>query len=264
MAIFAIGDVHGHLDGLLRLLDKVRYGDSDELWFVGDLVNRGPDSAGVLRFVHGLRLKRMVLGNHDFSMLVQAQRFPGGRMQQSTLDVLRAEDGEELIDGLRQFPLLHVEPQLQVLMSHAGLFPLWSIEDGQKASDAVSAQLRGDGYREFLREIFGDKPDRWSADLQGMDYWRFTVNAFCRMRYLNADGSLNLRAKDQPKKTESLLPWFSVPQQCGWLQLFGHWASLGLRTEGRAICLDGGYAWGGQLVAYDVLRNRVAAVINAK
>lgn len=264
MAIFAIGDVHGHLDGLLRLLDKVGYGDSDELWFVGDLVNRGPDSAGVLRFVHGLRLKRVVLGNHDFSMLVQAQRFPGGRMQQSTLDVLHTEDGEELIDGLRQFPLLHVEPRLQLLMSHAGLFPQWSIEDGQAASDAVSAQLRGNGYREFLREIFGDNPNQWSADLQGMDYWRFAVNAFCRMRYLNADGSLNLYAKNQPKKTPGLSPWFSVSQRCDWLQLFGHWASLGLRTKGQAICLDGGYAWGGQLVAYDVLHRRVAAAINAK
>ena len=263
MAIFAIGDVHGHLDGLLRLLDKVGYGDSDELWFVGDLVNRGPDSAGVLRFVHGLRLKRMVLGNHDISMLVQAQRFPGGRMQQSTLDVLRAEDGEELIDGLRQFPLLHVEPRLQVLMSHAGLFPLWSIEDGQKASDAVSAQLRGDGYREFLREIFGDKPDRWSADLQGMDYWRFAVNAFCRMRYLNADGSLNLHAKDQPERTAWLRPWFTCAQTCDWRQIFGHWASLGLHTEGNIVCLDGGYAWGGQMVAYDVENHCIAASVEA-
>ena len=197
-------------------------------------------------------------------MLVQAQRFPGNRMQQSTLDVLHCDDGEALIDGLRQFPLLHVEPRLQVLMSHAGLFPQWSVEEGQAASDAVSAQLRGDGYRDFLREIFGDKPDRWSADLRGMDYWRFAVNAFCRMRYLNADGSLNLHAKDRPKKTEGLLPWFSVPQRCEWLQLFGHWASLGLHTGGKAVCLDGGYAWGGELAAYDVLQRRLAATISAK
>ena len=141
MAILAVGDVHGHREALLRLLDKAGYGDDDELWFVGDLVNRGPDSAGVLRFVHGVKRKRMVLGNHDFSIMVQAQHFPGNRLQQLTLEVLRADDGEELIDGLRQFPLLHADARLQTVMSHAGLFPQWSLEQGQAASDAVSAQL---------------------------------------------------------------------------------------------------------------------------
>lgn len=264
MAILAVGDVHGHFEALLRLLDKAGYGDGDELWFVGDLVNRGPDSAGVLRFVHGLAHKRVVLGNHDFSFLVQAQRFPGNRMQPAALELLREDDGEELIDGLRQFPLLHVDARLQTVMSHAGLFPQWSLEQGQAASDAVSAQLRGSGYRDFLREIFGDWPNYWSPDWQGMDFWRFAVNAFCRMRYLNADGSLNLTAKDQPEKTDGLQPWFSVTQTCDWRQLFGHWASLGLRTEGKIVCLDGGYAWGGQLAAYDVENHRLAATVAAE
>ena len=264
MAILAIGDVHGHFEALLRLLDKAGYGDGDELWFVGDLVNRGPDSAGVLRFVHGLARKRVVLGNHDFSILVQAQRFPGNKLQASTLEVLQADDGEELIDGLRKFPLLYADTRLQTVMSHAGLFPQWSLDQGQAASDAVSAQLRGSGYRDFLREIFGNLPNQWSPELRGMDYWRFAVNAFCRMRYLNEDGSLNLEAKDKPKKTKGLQPWFSVAQTCGWRQLFGHWASLGLRTEGNIVCLDGGYAWGGQLVAYDVENRRLAATLSAK
>ena len=264
MAILAVGDVHGHFEALLRLLDKAGYGDGDELWFVGALVNRGPASAGVLRFVHGLARKRVVLGNHDFSFLVQAQRFPGNRMQPAALELLREDDGEELIDGLRQFPLLHADARLQTVMSHAGLFPQWSLEQGQAASDAVSAQLRGSGYRDFLREIFGDWPNQWSPDWQGMDFWRFAVNAFCRMRYLNADGSLNLTAKDQPEKTDGLQPWFSVTQTCDWRQLFGHWASLGLRTEGKIVCLDGGYAWGGQLAAYDVENHRLAATIAAE
>ena len=97
-----------------------------------------------------------------------------------------------------------------------------------------------------------------------MDYWRYAVNAFSRMRYLNADGSLNLEAKDKPKQTKGLQPWFSVAQTCGWRQLFGHWASLGLRTEGNIVCLDGGYAWGGQLAAYDVENHRLAATISAE
>lgn len=125
----------------------------------------------------------------------------------------------QLIDGLRQFPLLYADTRLQTVMSHAGLFPQWSLEQGQAASDAVSAQLRGGGYRDFLREIFGNLPNQWSPELRGMDYWRFAVNAFCRMRYLNEDGSLNLEAKDKPKKTKGLQPWFSVTQTCGWRQL---------------------------------------------
>ncbi|MDO4643881.1 MAG: symmetrical bis(5'-nucleosyl)-tetraphosphatase [Cardiobacteriaceae bacterium] len=264
MAIYAIGDVHGHYDALLRLLDKIRYNDSDELWFVGDLVNRGPDALAVLRFVRGLTYKKVVLGNHDFSLLVQVQHFPGNKLQPSTQQILDADDGEELVDMLRYFPLLHMDESLQTVMTHAGLFPQWTIMQGLEASNAVSRQLQSDNYREFLREIFGDLPNKWSANLQKMDYWRFAVNAFCRMRYLNADGSLNLHAKERPQNSQELTPWFSVQQQCHWHQIFGHWASLGLQIIGNVTCIDGGYAWGGKLAAYDVEHRQLITSIKAE
>lgn len=253
MAIYAIGDVHGHYDGLMRLLDKIGYGDDDELWFVGDLVNRGPDSAGVLRFVAGLNQKKVVLGNHDIALLIQAQHFPEFKIKKTTKEVLQAADGEALIDQLRYFPLLHADSRLQILMTHAGLFPQWTLEQGQKASDAVSTQLRSSDYRNFLRHIFGDKPRLWSEKLQGTDYLSFAVKAFCRMRYLDKDGGLNLEAKMSPQDaSKNLHPWYSVKQNCHWQQLFGHWSTLGVYVHKNIICLDGGYAWGGSMVAYNV------------
>lgn len=264
MTIYAIGDVHGHYDALARLLEQVHFCDDDTLWLVGDLVNRGPQSAEVLRFVHGFRHKQVVLGNHDLSLLVQAQDFKDIEMKKDTRAILKEDDGEELVDGLRRYPLMLVDEGLGVVMTHAGLYPKWSVAQGLAYAKQVSERLQAHDYRDFLYEVYGDEPNVWTASLRGMDLWRFTINAFCRMRFLDENWGLNLRAKGSPDKTkDGIEPWFKKPQQSALQQYFGHWASLGDYAYGHCRCLDGGYAWGGKLMAWNVSDNELAGQVFA-
>lgn len=257
MAIFIIGDVHGHYYPLMKLLEKIHYSDGDELWFVGDLVNRGKDSAKVLEFVKNLKLKQVVLGNHDFSILTQSYSSePNGTAK----EILHQKNGEELIDSLRYYPLIVAHHDLKMVMTHAGIYPKWSLEEALSYGEEISLQLQGDDFKEFLKNIFGDEPSHWSADLRGINRWRFIVNAFCRMRYLNADVSLDFAEKNSPEKS-ALKPWFEFNQTVDYQQYFGHWASLGDYVYKNIRCLDGGYAWGGKLMAWAAKNNQLAGEI---
>lgn len=261
--IYAIGDIHGHFDPLMRLLDKIRYSDSDELWFVGDFVSRGPRQAEVLRFVHGLKNKKVVLGNHDISALVQSLNFPDIKIKSDVRKLLDEDDGAELLDKLRSYEFLVVNDELQVAMSHAGIFPQWSMEEALTYNNELTAQLRGAGYRNFLYESYGDEPLIWDRDLRDGARHRFLVNAFCRMRYLTANQHLNLQEKRAPAEVPNLLPWFTLPSNCHHRQYFGHWASLGDFHRGKIRCLDGGLAWGGKLMAWNVSEDRSAGETTA-
>lgn len=258
MTIYAIGDIHGHLDGLLRLLEKIHYGDDDELWFVGDFINRGPQSAAVLRFLHQLPRKRVALGNHDVAALVQMQRFPEFEIMKGVAAILAEADGEELLDRLRQYQFLVVNHELKVVMSHAGIYPGWSLEEALRYDELLVKQLQGPNYRDFLRQIYGDEPCAWPECQTEGERFRFMVNAFCRMRYLRADGALELHEKRPPAAVSTMQPWFHFPRRCRYQQYFGHWASLGDHAYENVRCLDGGFAWGGRLIAWNVSENRRA------
>lgn len=253
MAIYAIGDVHGQYQALMRLLEQIGYSDSDELWFVGDLVNRGPDSLAVLRLVTGMQNAKVVLGNHDLALLVQTQRFKGSKIKGTMAEIIEAPDGLELIDSLRRYPMLHVDKARKVAMSHAGMYPGWTMKTAKRLNREVGKALQGRKYREFLKNLYGDEPARWSENLSGMDEKRFAVNVFCRMRFLSADGALDLDAKMAPHDAgPGLIPWFDWEMHNKYRWIFGHWANCGLMVRRRIACIDGGSAWGGELVAFDV------------
>ncbi|MDO5089951.1 MAG: symmetrical bis(5'-nucleosyl)-tetraphosphatase [Cardiobacteriaceae bacterium] len=265
MAVYAIGDVHGQYAALLRLLERIGYGDDDALWFVGDLVNRGPDSLAVLRFVTGLKNARVVLGNHDLSLLVQAERFKGHKLKDATAEILAAEDALALLRRLREYPLLHVDKGRKVAMVHAGVHPLWTMKTAKRLNRAVGKALQGRKYRDFLRDLYGDDPSRWSETLSGMAAKRFAVNVCCRMRFLREDGALDLAAKMAPHDAGGgLKPWFDFEMHNKYRWIFGHWASCGLMVRERVACLDGGSAWGGELVAFDVDEWRVAGRVSVQ
>lgn len=259
--IYAIGDIHGHFGPLMRLLDKIHYGDSDELWFVGDFVSRGPQQAEVLRFVHGLKNKRVVLGNHDISALVQSLNFPDIKIKPDVQKLLEEDDGAELLDKLRGYEFLVVDAELQVAMSHAGIFPQWSIDEALAFNGELTAQLRGPDHRNFLYASYGDEPLIWNENLRDGARYRFLINAFCRMRYLTSEGHLELREKRPPAEVNKLVPWFNFPSHCSYRQYFGHWASLGDYCHKNIRCLDGGLAWGGKLMAWNISADRLAGEI---
>lgn len=253
MAIFAVGDVQGCCTELRQLVDKLPFDPSeDEIWFVGDLVNRGPDTLGVLRFVKELGpAARTLLGNHDLHLLALAL----GEEMPVTDDlalVLAAEDAPELVNWLRHQPLAHYNPELNTLMVHAGIFPSWSGPDTLARAREVEAILEGDDCGSFLTAMYGSQPDRWSENLKGQDRLRFITNCLTRIRFIRANESLDFDQKGPPgSQPPELVPWFEFPGRAtaGLRIVFGHWSALGFLQRPNLLGLDTGAVLGGKLTA---------------
>ncbi len=255
MAVYAIGDIQGCNSEFGQLLDRLGFDPlSDRLWLTGDLVNRGPDSLGVLRRVRSLGASvTTVLGNHDLHLLALSIRPEEAREQDTLAEVLAAPDAPELLSWLRHQPLLHHDPVLGFTMVHAGLAPQWDLATAQQCARELEAALRDAGSaREFFRHLYGNRPDRWSDDLDGFDRLRFITNCFTRLRFCDADGRLDLKYKGTVAAAPSgLHPWFRVPgRQSVKLNLVcGHWSALGFHRGDGVLAIDTGCVWGGSLCA---------------
>lgn len=264
MATYAIGDLQGCHDALLRLLGRLKFDPAcDQLWFAGDLVNRGPQSLETLRYIHSLGEHAIcVLGNHDLHLLARAAGGRTGRLD--TLDtVLTAPDSAMLLTWLRHRPLLHEATGWA--LAHAGLAPAWSLSDARRAARTLEAALRGHDHARFLMTMYGDEPTAWSPNLTGIEQLRFATNAFTRMRYCLPDGQLEFRAKGAPgSQTPPLQPWFACPtrQAINADIIFGHWSTLGRIhwPEHRVWGLDTGAVWGGRLTALHLERRELISV----
>ena len=252
MATYAIGDVQGCFSALERLLHEIRFDAArDRLWFVGDLVNRGPQSAEVLRFVKALGDRAVaVLGNHDIHLFAHVAGYGRPRADDSFGDVLAAPDRDALMEWLRARPMLHVEGGYA--MVHAGLLPAWSIDRARELAAEVEAAFRAPDYRTFLAELYGSQPDRWDDALRGTDRLRVVVNAMTRMRFVNADGVMDFRVKGEIEQApRGYLPWFDAPGRASANVpiVCGHWSALGLLIRPDLLALDSGCVWGGRLTA---------------
>jgi bis(5'-nucleosyl)-tetraphosphatase (symmetrical) len=247
MATYAIGDVQGCFDELQQLLAKVGFQKRDRAWFVGDLVNRGPKSLEVLRFVRDLGERAVVvLGNHDLHLIAQHEGFERPHRGDTFRDVLDAADGRELVAWLRSCPMMHAEGAYA--MVHAGLLPQWSIEKAVSLAEEVSAALAAPAYREFLANMYGSKPERWDDSLAGWGRLRVIVNAMTRMRFCDREGRMDLQGKGtEPRK--GYLRWYETRPHEERTIVFGHWSQLGLVLERRILGLDSGCVWGGALSA---------------
>jgi len=247
MATWAIGDVQGCHDELVALLDAIRYDRArDRLWFVGDLVNRGPKSLEVLRFVRDLGGGAVVvLGNHDLHLVCRAEGL-WKRREDDTLDaVLGAPDGMELVDWLRERPLMHVEDGHA--MVHAGLLPAWSVERARLLAGEVEAALTAKRYAEFLAHMYGSEPARWHDGLGGWDRLRAIVNVMTRMRFTTADNDIEVRSKGAAPPP-GYRPWYEFRAGTGGPDIVcGHWSTLGLKITERVLAIDTGCVWGGAM-----------------
>lgn len=254
MAVFAVGDIQGCYDELMQLLERIRFDPADDnLWFTGDLVNRGPKSLEVLRYVRDLGKRAVcVLGNHDLHLLAVASGTAQARSSDTLDAVLAAPDRDELLHWLRHLPLLHHDATLGYTLVHAGLPPQWDLDTAQACARELEAVLRSEGHAGFFRHMYGNEPRRWSPELTGMERLRFIVNCYTRMRYCDADGALDLKAKGAPgSQPAGLMPWFEAPgrRNQDLHILFGHWSTVGEIRDRKVHALDTGCVWGGRLTA---------------
>lgn len=254
MSTFVIGDVHGCLDTLLSLLEHCRFDpQTDRLWFVGDLINRGSQNAQTLRFIRSLGSSATcVLGNHDLSLLALAAGADVKISEQDTSHTLLHEpDAPQLIDWLRAQKMLHLEDDY--LMVHAGLLPDWSIKQAQQLAQEVQDTLQGAHWKKLMHKLFGNHPKHWSNQLEGTERLRVIINAMTRLRFLSAKAHMDMKPKGTPEQAPSeLIAWFDY-RPAAWRGthtiLFGHWSALGLKQTNNTLCLDSGCAWGRQLTA---------------
>ncbi|KAF0811897.1 Bis(5'-nucleosyl)-tetraphosphatase, symmetrical [Andreprevotia sp. IGB-42] len=254
MARYAIGDVQGCFAEFTQLLDCMDFNaELDTVYLVGDLVNRGPDSLGMLHWMLQHRqAARTVLGNHDLHLLAVAAGLAKQKAGDTLDAVLAAPELDTFVDYLRHQPLMITLPD--ALIAHAGVWPGWAPARAQALADEAAAVLAGPDWRTFLPDMYGNQPSHWDEGLRGTDRLRFVINAMTRMRFVGADGALQLKYKGEIANAPAgLLPWFDWPaRQPGPRVVCGHWSALGLHHDATVCALDTGCIWGGALTGIDL------------
>ena len=256
MAHYLIGDVQGCNDALQRLLDTLAFSPSrDTLWLLGDLVNRGPDSAGVLRRLMGYGdAAHCLLGNHDLHLLAVAHGVRPPHRSDTVADILHAPDRAALLDWLRHqsLALRHTHAGEEILMVHAGVLPSWDASKTIALAAELEAVLRGPDLPGFLQRMYGNEPAAWHEGLQGDARLRIIVNALTRLRFCTDDGIMEFATKESAGAAPpGYRPWFEVPgrRTADVTVAFGHWSTLGRLVRNDVLALDTGCVWGGCLTA---------------
>ncbi|WP_182019215.1 bis(5'-nucleosyl)-tetraphosphatase (symmetrical) ApaH [Vibrio diabolicus] len=251
MATYIVGDIQGCFDELQRLLEQVSFSaKKDQLWLAGDLVARGPKSLETLRFVKSLgKSATVVLGNHDLHLLAVAHGIKKVKDKDRTAPIFTAPDKDELLAWLAQQPLMAEHDEF--VMCHAGISPQWNLKTARKCAREVERIIQSEELPWLLKNMYSNQPDTWHDSLQGLDRYRYIINAFTRMRFCFPDGRLDMDCKLPPQQVSGneLIPWFDVPQRVHLNKtvLFGHWAALQGHVDEEIIGLDTGCVWGGSL-----------------
>ena len=256
MALYLIGDIQGCDSALQKLLDTIGFSPSrDTVVLLGDLVNRGPDSAAVLRRVQGYGASALsLLGNHDLHLLGVAHGARKPSRKDTLAGLLEAPDSEAMLEWVRrQHMALHMQIDGgDLLMVHAGVLPQWTVGDTLVLAAEVESVLRGPALGEFLLTMYGNEPAQWSDALTGSARLRAIVNALTRMRFCSADGVMEFESKDGAATApEGFMPWFDVPgrKTANATVAFGHWSTLGWLSRPDLLSTDTGCVWGGCLSA---------------
>ena len=252
--IYAVGDVQGCGPSLKALVKKLP--KKSNLIFLGDLVNRGPDSLGVLRQLKKLQESgraECILGNHDLHLLA----IDAGLRKTKSLDtvdaILQAPDRKELIHWIRNRPMALSNGK--VLTVHAGVLPQWDLQQTIECAQEVEKALRSKSYKEYLANMYGNTPNKWSNSLKGYDRLRLITNALTRMRFCTPSGQMDFENKEGLENSpKGFVPWFKAQKRktADTLIYFGHWSTLGLLRQNNVISLDTGCVWGGKLTAVEI------------
>ena len=256
MTDYAIGDIHGCHDSLRALMERIRFRpDRDRLWFVGDIINRGPRSLESLRLVRSLGDNALVtLGNHDMHFLAIVLGGHSPRRKDTLDDIFEAPDRHELVEWLLQQNFAIHDAERDLLMVHAGLPHLWTVPEALARSRELEAVLQSRDASFYFQHMYGNEPAGWTDDLEGMARWRVITNYFTRMRFVASDGTLNLTSKEGAAAgPEGFAPWFFHERPDGADLVFGHWATLEGRTDTSGVYgLDTGCVYGGSLTAMNL------------
>ena len=256
MAIYAVGDLQGCHDELVKLLELIDFDpEKDFIWFTGDLVNRGPKSLETLRLVYSLRDSvDSVLGNHDLHVLAIALGGNSGKykVNEDIQRLLDAPDRDELVQWLRQRPLFYKNKQHNFIITHAGIYPAWDVSVAETLAKEAEELIYSAEFIEFIGDMYGNKPSSWSGSLKGNDRIRFIINAFTRMRFCDADMNLLYDyKKDLANAPDGYIPWYELQKNVAASEtvVFGHWSALGYKDLKPFISIDSGCLWGGKLTA---------------
>ena len=270
MSAYAIGDIQGCYSELQNLLNEINFDERrDELWFTGDLVNKGPKSLQTLRFIKALGVNaKITLGNHDLHLLAVAKNIQPLLKKDTIQEILAADDVKELIDWLKSRPLLITDDNLNFTMVHAGLPPQWSLENAKEFAKECELILQSEKINKLLAEMYGDTPNIWVNSLQDYAKQRFIINCFTRIRFCNSDGMLDFDTKVAPgKQKTSLIPWYSLPNRKTKDNkiIFGHWSTVHIGNEKNfkqynVYPIDTGCLWGGRLTAMRLEDEKVFSV----
>jgi len=257
MSTYVIGDVQGCFDELQELVKYISFNPKkDQLWFVGDLVNRGPKSLETLRWVKSLGNSAVtVLGNHDLHLLAIHAGVKKIKPSSSMYSALQADDIHELVEWLRYQPLMLYNKQLKFAMVHAGLAPQWTLKDALRYSKEVETILQSKKYKDFLHNMYGDQPNQWDTSLNGWDRLRAISNFMTRVRYCSNKGVMNFSEKGPPKsQIADMEPWYKIRSRKSQdtTVVFGHWSTLGYLHNHNIISTDTGCLWGGLLTAIKI------------
>jgi bis(5'-nucleosyl)-tetraphosphatase (symmetrical) len=252
--IYAVGDVQGCAPSLKALVKKLP--KKSNLIFLGDLVNRGPDSLGALRQLKSLQESgraECILGNHDLHLLAIDAGLRNTKGLDTVDAILKAPDRKELINWMRNRPMALSNGT--VLTVHAGVLPQWDLQQTIECAQEVEKALRSKSYKEFLANMYGNTPNKWSNSLKGYERLRLITNALTRMRFCTPSGQMDFESKEGLENgPKGYIPWFNVPKRktIDTLIYFGHWSTLGLLRQCNVIGLDTGCVWGGKLTALEI------------
>lgn len=263
MAHYFVGDLQGCYKEFRQLLNIVDFNPStDEIWAVGDLIARGPDSLNTLRFfAKQNNAAKTVLGNHDLHFLAVANGLKIPKAADKLEQLLAADDLGSLIEFVRHQPLMRELPEHQLVMTHAGVPPQWDLTSLRHESNKVAQALTQDNYlSDLIGKMYGSEVDAWHPNMSELHHWIYCINALTRMRYLHLDGRLDFACKQPPNNQDNqeLKPWFEFPSALpsDTKIIFGHWAALmGQTNHANYLALDTGCCWGEYLTLYHLEKN---------